>query len=129
MFTEPEYLQTEAWPDASIQPTVVASESTTLLYHHGKNTAFNLFFNIGGTNRKLPKGYVFPSMGLHSLIVCWYCGDHLKRISPFTLIPWRDCENDVQKRLISKMKGMTELIAKAGKKKETERVLLTIWEV
>ncbi len=33
------------------------------------------------------------------------------------LIPWRDCENDAQKCLISKMKRMMTLVAKAGKQK------------
>ncbi len=117
MVTEPEYVQTEEGPDVSIQQTAVALESTNLLYHHDKNTAFNLFFDIGGTARKLPKGYVFPSKGLHSLIIYWYYRNLSKQISPFMLILWRDCENDVQKCLISKMKRMMDLVAKAGKQK------------
>ncbi len=57
-FTEPEYVGAESVPDVRIQPTAVASESTTLIYCHNNNTAF-IFFNIVETTRKLPKGYVF----------------------------------------------------------------------
>eukprot|EP00569_Conticribra_weissflogii_P015702 CAMPEP_0171393228 /NCGR_PEP_ID=MMETSP0880-20121228/2525_1 /TAXON_ID=67004 /ORGANISM="Thalassiosira weissflogii, Strain CCMP1336" /LENGTH=178 /DNA_ID=CAMNT_0011906337 /DNA_START=1670 /DNA_END=2206 /DNA_ORIENTATION=+ len=71
----------------------------------------------GGTTRKLPKEYVFPSMGLYSLVVFWFCGDLSKRISPFMLIPRKDCENDMQKCLVSKTKSTMDLVEVVAKRK------------
>mgnify|MGYP006969290910 CR=1 FL=1 len=117
LFSEHDFVSTAVEEEMNAEPIAVASEATTVLFRHNKNTAFNLYFNIGGTTRKLPKGYIFPSMGLHSLIISWYCGDLSKRISPFMLVPWKDCVNDAQKCLISTMKGMMEIVVKATRQK------------
>jgi len=60
---------------------------------------------------------VFPSMGLYSLVVFWFCGDLSKRISPFMLIPRKDCENDMQKCLVSKTKSTMDLVEVVAKRK------------
>ncbi len=117
LFSEHNFVRTSIEDNANAEPVAVASEATTVLFCHNKNTAFNIYFNIGGTTCKLPNGYIFPSMGLHSLIISWYCGDLSKRISPFMLVPWKDCVNDAQKCLISTMKGMMEIVVKATRQK------------
>ncbi len=56
-------------------------------------------------------------MGLYSFVVFWFSGDLSKRISPFMLIPRKDCENDVLKCLVSKMESTMELVEVAAKRK------------
>ena len=117
---ETDFVSTSAVGNVTVPspPTAVANESTTIFYCHNATTAFNLYFNLSETTWKLAKGYVFPSMGLYSLVVFWFCGDLSKRISPFMLIPRKDCENDAQKCLVSKMKSTMELVERGVEKQQ-----------
>ena len=75
---EPVFVSTSGDPDSDsnpVTPNGVANQSSTIYYRHNATTAFNLYFNTGGTTRKLPKRYVLLSMGLYLLVLFWYCGD------------------------------------------------------
>ncbi len=53
--------------------------------------------------------------------ICWFCsgivGICQKKISPFMLVPRKDCKNDVQKCLVPKMKSMMDIVEAARKRK------------
>ncbi len=93
LFSEHEFMSTSVEDGICAEPTAVASQTTTVLFCHNKNTAFNLNFNIGCTNCKLLKGNIFLSTPLYSLIISGICGDLSKQISWFMLISHEDCEN------------------------------------
>ncbi len=82
-----------------IKNTAVTNEARTMLYLHNQAIAFSLHCSIGPRTRNLPTRYAFPSIGLPSLIVFWFCGDSPKWINPFWLILSKDCKNDAQKCL------------------------------
>ncbi len=63
--------------------------------------------------------FMNPSMSHSVLVLLWSCGDLLKNISWFIFIPRKDCQNDVQKCLVPKMKSFMEIVKVAGEKKGT----------
>ena len=76
-----------------------------------------------GTFRRLPPDYHFPTMGLTSLIVMWFCGDKLKEICPYMQLTPGDCEGADPKDIASrrrrdkflKMRQTMKLVIEAAK--------------
>ncbi len=69
------------------EPVQVASDSSSDLFYQNDTVAFKVYFQNNGTSRKVPKGYLFPRIGLCNLICSWFCSDQSKKISPLSLIP------------------------------------------
>ncbi len=68
-------------------------------------------------------------MGLYSLVLLWFCGDLTKKISLSVLISKKDCENDIQKCSVSKMKSMMEIVEQQGREQGLGKVTHFIWRV
>ncbi len=62
LFSEHEFVRISVEDDINAEPTAVISESRTILFCHNKNTAFNNYFNTGGTACKVPKCHIFHYM-------------------------------------------------------------------
>ena len=79
---------------------------------------FHFFFS-NGELRRLPPNFVFPHMGLCSLIVNWFCGNPSQKTMPLKLILPRDLRNRSQRSEHRKMKLlMSAVIARAKEKGE-----------
>ena len=84
---------------------------------------YNLYVSGKGKFRRLPPDYHFPTMGLTSLIVMWFCGDKSKQIFPYMQLTPGDCEGDDPKDVTSrgrrdkflKMRQMMKLVIEAAK--------------
>ncbi len=92
----------------------VATNASSVLFQQNDNTAFKVYFQIDGTSKIVPKGYVFPRMGLCNLICNWFCSDQSKKISPLSLIPRCHFDKKLQD-WYSKMKSMMHLVEEAAR--------------
>ena len=65
---------------------------------------------------RVPKNFVFLTMGLNLLIANWFCGYGSKQLIPLSLLSRKDLEVFLQKDLLSKMKRLMGLVKKAAKR-------------
>ena len=99
---------------AAVDVEHVHDEITQVSVRASKSSAYNVFIGKGGSIKRVPQNFSFPTMSLSLLIVYWFCGDKSKHIIPLCLLCRRDLDTKTMKNYLTKMQQMMSIVKIAG---------------
>jgi hypothetical protein len=106
--------------EAKGKPVTIVPASSEKKFH---------FFYSNGELRRLPPKFVFPHMGLCSLIVNWFCGNPSQKTMPFKHIVPRDLHSRSLSSEHRKMRLLIKSVIARAKEKGEWEVGNGAWDV
>jgi hypothetical protein len=106
--------------EAKGKPVTIVPASSEKKFH---------FFYSNGELRRLPPKFVFPHMGLCSLIVNWFCGNPSQKTMPFKHIVPRDLHSRSLRSEYRKMRLLISAVIARAKEKGEWEVGNGAWDV